>query len=166
MTTVRLTPEEVEFAAVAGAMRRARALARGLGDRYGEVDTDPWRHDIEGVAAEMAVAKALGRFYVPALHVQSGAESDVAQYQVRSTEHRAGCLLIKDGDRDADVFVLVVGSMPTLTVAGWLRAADGKRQEWRRKVRGREAWFVPQASLRAMPETSAPNEAAEERNTA
>jgi hypothetical protein len=148
--TVRLTPEEVEFAATAGATRRARAISRGLDDRYGQVDTDPWRHDIEGVAAELAVAKTLGRYYIPALHVQSGTEGDVAHYQVRSTEHANGCLLVKDGDRDEDVFVLVVGSMPKLTVVGWMRASEGKLPEWRRNVRGREAWFVPQSALHPM----------------
>ena len=143
---VTLDTEEMEFAALAGAMRRARALSVGLNDRYGAVDVDPWSIDIEGVAAELAVAKALGRYYVPALRVQTEG-GDVGSYQVRHTHHQNGCLLIKDGDRDEDYFILVIGHAPSLRVVGWLRAMHGRRPEWRREVRGRSAFFVPQEAL-------------------
>jgi hypothetical protein len=144
---IRLSPWELEIAAAAGVRRRVGALSRSLEDRYGAVDGDSWGHDIEGAAAEMAVAKLLGRFYVPALHVQANGEGDVAQYQVRSTIHDHGCLLVKTGDADADVFILVTGRAPVLTVRGWIRAGEGKRSEWWREVRGRTAFFVPQYAL-------------------
>jgi len=148
---VNLTPEEVEFAALAGALRQARAIARGIPDRYGQVK-NPWQRHIEGAGAEYAVAKFLKLYYVPALHVQTSG-GDVNRYQVRSTEKPDGCLLIKDGDRDEDVFILVVGTMPNLTVAGWLRARDGRRDEWRRNpgVGRSGCWFVPQSALREVP---------------
>lgn len=151
---VRLSTEEVAFVALAGALRRALALGRGLTDRYGQVDTDAWSQDIEGVAAELAVAKVLRRYYIPALHVQRHGDADVGPYQVRSTQHENGCLLIKDGDRDDEAFVLVIGSVPDLRVAGWLWAGAGKRPEWRRNVRGREAFFVPQPELKPMPDVN------------
>jgi hypothetical protein len=147
---VRLSPWELEIAAAAGVRRRVGALSRGLTDRYGAVDGDSWGQDIEGAAAEMAVAKLLGRYYVPALHVQTDGEGDVAQYQVRSTSHENGCLLVKTGDADEDVFILVTGRAPTLNVRGWMKAGDGKRAEWWREVRGRTAFFVPQSALRPL----------------
>lgn len=148
---VRLSPEEFELAAIAGARRHVGARVRGLADRYGaEALDDAWGVHIEGTAAEMAVAKLLGRYYVPALHVQrAGVEGDVGAYQVRSTTRSDGCLLVKSGDRDEDVFILVVGRAPAFDVKGWIRGRDAKREEWSRAPNGRPAaFFVPQAELR------------------
>jgi len=140
----------LEFAALVGARRRAGALNANLSDRYGNVDKDPWGLDIEGAAAEMAVAKALGRYWHPSLHVQRD-EGDVASYQVRSTTLSEGCLLIKEGDGLESIFIFVVGTAPVLSIPGWIRARDGRRDEWWRTVRGRSAWFVPQSALRPIP---------------
>jgi hypothetical protein len=142
VTVVRLSSEEIEFAAVAGALRQARAVAAGIPEKYGRRD-DPWGIHIEGVAAELAVAKLIDRFWIPALHVQSSQERDVGSFEVRSTTHADGCLLLHKADPDDAYFVLVRGSMPTLDVVGWVKAGTVKLREFWRGVPGRECYFVP-----------------------
>ena len=37
-----------------------------------------------------------------------------------------------------------------LTIAGWIRGADGKQDKWLRNPNGyRQAWFIPQSALYA-----------------
>jgi hypothetical protein len=62
--TVTLTQCEIMLAAMIGGIMHARALARGWKDRVYESD---WNVHVEGIAAEIAVAKALGIRYRPKL---------------------------------------------------------------------------------------------------
>ena len=149
MTAVRLTDEELEFAAIAGAIQQARARAVGLAHSYG-YNGDGWGVHIEGTAAELAVAKALNRYYVPALHPQRKGEADVGPYQVRSTERRDGCLILHPEDASDEIVFLVIGRAPDFDVVGWICAVDGKRPEFWQTYTGRPAYFVPQSALRTL----------------
>jgi hypothetical protein len=140
--TVTLSPREIILAAMIGGFMHARALARGWKDRVYESD---WNVHVEGIAAEIAVAKALGIPYRPKLNGFKA--PDVEHLHVRQTAHRDGSLIIRPGDPDG-IYVLVTGQCPTFTVMGWIHSSDAKRpQYWRAPDGGPGAWFVPQRKL-------------------
>jgi hypothetical protein len=119
--TVTLSPREIILAAMIGGLMHARALARGWKDRVYESD---WNVHVEAIAAEIAVAKALGIRYRPNLNGFKA--PDVEHLHVRQTAHRDGSLIIRPGDPDG-IYVLVTGQCPTFTVMGWIHSSDAKR---------------------------------------
>lgn len=146
--TVNLTPSEMEVAACQGVKRRIRAILRGRiqAHKY-DGRIDPWVMDVEGAAAEMAVAKVLGRFFPLSPNLDT-AEGDLGDgIQVRSTLRSGGALILHDTDDGGDRFFLVRGRMPQLEVAGSIIAAQGKQERFWRTDTGRPAFFVPSSAL-------------------
>lgn len=154
---ITLTPREFELAAIHGAMRRCSAIERGQQHHHGltgDAALATWNLDIEGACAEMAVAKAVNRYWDILTRPQSPDEGDVGPYQVRSTTRPGGCLLLHESDSDDAVFILAAGTAPTFNIAGWLRGREGKNPDYWRTTTGRPAFFVPQEALRPIPEGS------------
>lgn len=119
---------------------------------------DKWDRDIEGAAAEMALAKALGRYYEPTNMTFKG--HDGCGVQVRSTRHPAGHLIIRDNDSPDEDYFLVTGERGDYVVRGWIRGSEAMRSEYRRTPdslsgiasRSDAAWFVPQSALKSLEE--------------
>lgn len=133
-----------------GAMRNLQARRRGRPDTHGKDVSKMdggWGLHIEGAAAEMAVAKATGRYWDGVWNEIDRSRDDVAGIQVRSTTRDNGCLILHQSDNDNDVFYLVVGLAPRFRLAGCIRASDGKDQRFWRTDTGRPAFFVPQSEL-------------------
>ena len=128
---IELNEGEIRLAVQAGADRRIGAILNSSREVYGKMSRgDYWGGDIEAVAAEISVAKALGMYWGPAA---SAAEDRAAGdlpggIQVRHTQYKTGRLLLHDRDDDDHRFVLVVGQIPVFTVVGWIQGGDGKRQ--------------------------------------
>jgi hypothetical protein len=150
MTTDGLTWEELQRAAFIGASRRLRALRadRSMSNVSSRPGIDRWGRDIEAVAAEMLVAKALNVYYNPGV-VTDHHSGDVAGMEVRHTEYDHGCLIAYPDDPPARRIVLVVGLIPRLRIAGWASAAtaamDGR---WRET--DRPGWWLAQEHLLAL----------------
>ena len=145
--TVTLSLGEVLLAALIGGFMGARALSRRYKQHY-DNDYDFWGSSIQGIAAEIAVAKALGEPYRP--NLDGFKAPDVYQLHVRQTAHPKGCLIIRPGDPDG-IYVLVIGQCPTFRIVGWIHSFDAKRpQYWRAPHGGPGAWFVPQRVLRTV----------------
>jgi hypothetical protein len=146
--TVDLSVPEMYLATLVGVMREIQHLGNPARQhRYG---ADPTRHfqlHIQGAAGELAVAKIYNCFWNGA--VGNLRASDVGPLGVRTTAHPTGRLCLHPADPDDTPFVLVVGTMPTLRLAGWLRARDGKREEWWDDPQrtNRPAFYVPQHRL-------------------
>lgn len=103
---------------------------------------------------EFALAKWLGIFW-------SGAHSfraqDAGGWQVRSTTHDKGRLVLHPGDSDDDRFVLVSGRNGRYELCGWILGRDGKLAEyWDDPVGGRPAFFVPRNVLHALDAAKVP----------
>lgn len=140
---------EIEMAAHVGLRRRLEALRVGLRDRHGYQGEDPWEGDIQGAAAELAVAKKLGRYWDGS--VNTFKRGDVGAAQVRSTPRRDGSLIVRSNDSEDDFYILVTGAIPEFNVVGYIRGADAKADRFRRAPAGRPAaWFVPQSALHAL----------------
>ncbi len=131
-----------------GIMRRITALKNDKPTRFDP--RDPWGVDIEGACAELAVAKMLGRYWHAIVANPNGLPGDAGEYQVRSTAHTNGQLVVYEHDPDEAMFVLVTGRAPLLTIRGWLRGSLAKREKWWREQAKVPAYFVPQDELRSM----------------
>ncbi len=124
-----------------------------------EADTKGWGIDIEGAIVEFALAKALGRFWIPiATEGHPGdIPGDIGLLQVRSTKHERGRLIIHEEDPDEAEFALALGPYPAgargmrVILVGSKKAKDAKRADWwDDPLGGRPAFFVPQVELDQM----------------
>jgi hypothetical protein len=146
---VRLTASELRLAATNGVERRIQALSKNRKGAHGFNREEVWDIDIEGLAAELVVAKALGVYYVPVVGQLDTDLGDVMPgVQVRSSKHPNAHLLLHKSDADDDRFVLVTGSSGNYTIRGWCYGHEGKALEYWRSFQGRTAYWVPQSVLR------------------
>lgn len=141
--TVTLSQREIILAALIGGFMGARAISRRYKQHY-DNDYDFWGSAIQGIAAEIAVAKALGMPYRPNLNGFKA--PDVGELHVRQTPHPKGCLIIRPGDPDG-VYVLAIGQCPVFRIVGWIHSYDAKQPRYWR-AGGPGAWFVPQSTLK------------------
>lgn len=147
---VTLTQYEIYIASFVGSARRVASLKRGETNKVQNKDFG-WHTDIEGAAAEMALAKALNIFWGGS--VNTFKLPDVGGLQVRHTQHENGCLIVRKGDDLDAVFVLVTGSHPHYKISGWTFGRDAMKDCYVRDPNSNyPAWFVPQSDLVSMGE--------------
>lgn len=145
---ITLTNREMAMGADCGLMRNIAALIDQREDAHGFDDADGgWNVHIEGACGEIAVAKALGRFWSPS--VNTFAAPDIGHdIQVRTRSRHDYDLLIRPKDKPQHLFVLVTGRAPSFMVRGYILCSDARRDEWMQEYGGRpSAWFVPQKQL-------------------
>lgn len=105
--------------------------------------------EIVGSASEMAVCKAIKATWTPSINSKSKEPDIVPNIGVRSTVNENGSLILRPQDPDNYYFFLVTGTPPAINVIGYIKCAEGKRDEWWRDPNGHGgAWFVPQEALR------------------
>jgi hypothetical protein len=128
-------------------LRNIRALSKGRLEPHGHPkERGSWDVTIEGASAEMAVAKALGRYWADSEALDY--DGDVGTIHVRSTDLDHGHLLLYPSDPDDGCFFLVSGRAPRFTIRGWIIASDGKREEFWETAKLRDpAWMVPASAL-------------------
>lgn len=149
MKTVSLTPAEIMTGSAAGTMRRLTAMKSRLPEPYGwSSKMDPLATDIRSCLAEMAVAKAYGRYWVPATSEFRELAADVGEdIHVRSTTHQSGRLILHDRDKHG-WYCLVLDSLPAYVIAGWIHSDVGiDKRFWTDPGTGRPAYFIPQSAL-------------------
>ena len=149
---VVLTESEMLSAGIIGCRRQIQALQAGLvpgaGFRGGCFEIH-----VQGAAGELAFAKFRNLYWSGSVGTfrQGG---DVGPIQVRTRSNWNHDLIVRDGDRDDDVFVLVVGTIPRFRIIGWLRGGDAKQPRYRKTYGERPAaFFVPQSDLRPFEKT-------------
>jgi len=144
---VRLTWAEAHFAAMVGVSRQLKAMQAGKSDRFGAEEMDGWGIHIEGAAAEMCVAKWLGRFWSPSVNTFRAPDLE-GGIQVRLRSRHEYELIVRPTDDDTHRFVHVTGEIPNFRIRGWITGSDAKREEWEQTHGGRpKAWFVPNDGL-------------------
>jgi hypothetical protein len=149
MIEVILNNVELMVAAQVGSMRRVASIQRKLNNKLHSAKSE-WAMDIDGAASEMAAAKYLNIYWVPT--VNAGKAADVAGFQVRSTNHEHGKLVIRENDVKNEKYILVISQPPTFKIIGWIWANDAKNEKYWRPPddTGGGAWWVPQAVLEPM----------------
>src|SRR4029453_15200055 len=128
---IELTFLEVGQAAYVGVQRHLRSLAKNRRQANGlmQEHTEPWSIDIEGAAAELAVARTVNQFW--SASSEAFGPADVGgRIQVRWADSDAKRLIVHESDPDDHVFVFVVGRAPCYRVMGWIIGKDAKRPEW------------------------------------
>lgn len=149
---VELSWGEVFHGCLVGVSRRIRRLRSGSKHRWG-YDSHSWTAELESACAELAVAKALDRYWsdVPV----PDHDGDVGDgLQVRHTLRQDGRLIVHREDEDGHDFVLVRGEAPRFDVAGFLPGVEAKREVYWTDpgTAGRPAFFVPAEKLRPVQE--------------
>lgn len=146
--TVNLDNSEYLHALIAGSLRRASARAKGRQNFYGAQSADAEKLDIVGSVGECVVAKYLNKFWVGAGLFRGG---DVDDYQVRTTTHDFGHLVLNNNDSDDKKYILVCVNSGVGKIRGWIYARDGKQQQYWKDMSGRgPAYYVPQSKLRSI----------------
>lgn len=144
---ITLTRDECHLAAQAGIARRLEAMGSARVEVHGAASNgDYWTVDIEAAGAELAVAKAMGRFWT-GTGGPDRETGDVGGLQVRHSRRFDARLILHDRDIDDHAFVLITGSMPTFEVVGHILARDGKAADYWWAQAPRPAYFVPVAAL-------------------
>lgn len=147
MIEIELTMREAAAAAKVGVDRNLHAIQSGLTPRHGCKEENCWDVHIEGACGELAVAKALNVYWHSPLNTFKRG-SDVGKWQVRTRSRSDYDLIVRSGDSDHAVFILVTGRCPKFRVIGWMRGGDAKKEKWLKTHGGRDgAYFVPQAEL-------------------
>ena len=144
MTEIKLSAGEIVQAAIVGVMRRIQNIRDGNNHKYGASQATAWQMDIEGALGELALAKHLNIFWSKG----KPRDSDVGEFQVRTTaKHNNRLILHKDDDDDARYY-LITGLNGCYRVQGWIHGRDGKQERyWEDPVGGRPCYFVPQDVL-------------------
>jgi hypothetical protein len=143
---VTLTWFESAMGAEVGRLRQLAALKDGLVHQYG-FDGIGWTEHIEGACGEIAVAKYLGIYWGGSVNTFKS-EDLGGGIQVRTRSRDDYDLIVRPGDNDDEIFVLVTGRCPHYTIRGWILGRDAKQGEFRADHGGRSsAYFVPQERL-------------------
>jgi hypothetical protein len=138
---------EVSRAALVGVARNVEALRKGLQNARPTNEKD-WDIHILGALGECAFAKATNRYWNGSVNTfKSGGDvGEVIQIRTRSKHHYD--LIVRDEDKDSDLFVLVTGGPHEFVVHGWMRAKDAKKDEYRQDYGNYgAAYFVPKSRL-------------------
>jgi hypothetical protein len=143
---VKLTRNELLWAANVGIRRHAENLELGRRDRYG-AGVDGWEMHIAGAVAELAFSKGKGLYWSGA-HVFKA--SDLKDWEIRSTHHAEGRLILHPDDHGR--FALVRRkTWFEFDLVGWVEADQVKLPKWwEDPQRGRAAFFIPNSELREL----------------
>lgn len=154
---ITLAWAEVATAARVGEARCIRNRANGSSHRYGKAAGADWSGDIEAAAAEMAAAKATGRYWPIIAEPDDWGDLGYGLH-VRHTERPGGRLILHPDDPDDHFFILVTGSLPSFVVVGYLLAGAGKVEgNWEDPSDAdRPAFFVAQRELDPIDDLIAP----------
>lgn len=148
-------------AAIVGCRRRIASIYDDLDDDKGTYNPNcPWMTDIEGAAAERALAKYMGVPWNGGVNTFKA--PDVATFQVRSTTLGHGSLILRHRDKKPDeIYVLVIGECKRREPSdrphggkyipiGWMTCREAKTPRWWRT--DKNAWFVEQGALHDLTE--------------
>jgi hypothetical protein len=144
---IELTNAELMVASCVGSMRRVRSIGR----KNPYTTRSDWDMDIDGAAAELAVAKYLNVYWIAGVNTFKA--PDVAALQVRSTKRSNGRLIVHHNDNPTALFVLVICNFPHYRLVGSILGQAAKVPEFfeDESSSGAAAWFVPQDRLMDLP---------------
>lgn len=152
---VDLSLPELSLALNSAWMRIVSSAAIGINHKttYSRPISTRILEEFIGACGEIAVGKASGEFFVPSVGTFHRVPDCLSDCEVRSTDRTDGSLIVRDNDHDDRRYILAIVTDDKVNLVGWMAGGDAKKPEWRRNPHGhREAWFVPQSSLRPIEE--------------
>lgn len=152
---VSLNKFELFNASMVGCRRRLESLYMGGQHQHGleMEESKTWNMNVEGAAAEAAVAKATGLYWDGSVNTFKRG-GDVMGMEVRSSDLTGASLIVRPDDSPNGVFILVIGEAPRFDVIGWISGKDAMQEKWfTNKGNPRpKAYFVPQDALNPIEE--------------
>lgn len=143
---ITLTRPELLLGAQIGSLRHIAAVKDGRRDQHGFTG-DGWGIHIEGALGEIALCKALG-IYWPATVNSFGKADALRDVQIRTRSRNDYDLIVRDGDKPHERFVLVTGLHGNYMIRGWILGAEAMQPQYRATHGDREeAYFVPAIAL-------------------
>ena len=145
---VRLTFTEMLIAAQVGIMREVSDIKAGRVNKH--ADGRNWQNQVAGAIGECAAAKALKIYW--GMGVNTFKDPDVGIFQVRTRPEHHYDLILREPDKDHEIFILVTGKASDYRVHGWLYGHEGKKKRYLTDPVGNRpaAYFVPQGLLYSM----------------
>jgi len=135
--------------ALAGQLGHERTAEAVQAHRPGRAGARPnnLAQDINGAAAEIAFARAIGADLSQSNTPDQG--PDVAGYHVRSTDWPQGKLIVRPGESPDNDYVLLVGFGLTWRIVGSIRGREAMQPKFHSRLQnGRpDCFMVPQAAL-------------------
>ena len=155
MKKIRLAGYEFRMASQVGLDRWLNSITDGLAQKDGYVRDKDVTIDVEGACAELAAAKALDLYWDGSVNRSDKADLRF-DIDVKHTRHEDGRLLISKDDRDDWFYVLVTERPPKMTVHGFMKGSDAKREDWwdHPDPERDGAFCVPQKRLRPLSDLS------------
>jgi hypothetical protein len=118
--------------------------------------SERYAQTIMGQMGEEALCKYF-KIY-PAAGVERITDVDPGGFEIRTTHHHNGHLLIYKNDIPKKLetkFVLVCGHWPDFQLIGWILGKDGAQEPYWRPEGKQACWWIPQNKLRPMSEINA-----------
>lgn len=142
---IELDASEMMLASWMGSRRLIKATFKNLTDSVGQ--SNGWENEIEGAAAEVAVAKHFGLF-LPVTMDAFGAP-DVGDWHIRSSKHENAHLRIGKKETTGK-YMLVIGQFNKWRIAGWIQAEEARQEKYYRQMRAdrpAKSYWIPQDDL-------------------
>jgi hypothetical protein len=100
----------------------------------------------ESIVAEILVARYLGYVDFDPRASRFKDTADVGSFvEVKWTRYENGQMIIYENDRNTDVAILVTGSSPNYSLAGWIPVVMAKKPKYRNSKQ--PTWWVTQQNL-------------------
>lgn len=125
MVEVELTIGEQASAAMVGVYRQLESVRKKSKDLTASKESGYTLH-ILGSMAEQAVAKYLGLHWCAGLNTYA-APDILPNYQTKWRSYDDGDLFVPTNCNEQDIYVLVTGQPPVMTLRGWISAGDAKK---------------------------------------
>lgn len=139
---------EVSRAALVGVSRQVESMRMNC--RNQRTASDDWGIHVAGALGECAFAKSTGRYWSGGVNTFK-AGGDVGSIEVRTRSRHTYDLIVREGDKDASIFVLVTGGPREFLVHGWIDGRSAKKTVFlANHGQHGPAYFVPPAALNPM----------------
>lgn len=138
---------EIAMAAEVGVRRKVESMRKSLKPLHEFAGHHSFDIDIMGACGELAVAKLMRLYWDGSVGTFKANDLQGWQVRTRISTHYEG-LVLRDNDRDEDNTILVVASLPSFDVLGYVNNARGKRMGVRKVLqKGRPPAIVVAESL-------------------
>ncbi len=151
---VKLSYAEMLLAVQIAGQQQVQNFKQGRKARYGAANDfgSAVGLCLTGVLGEMAVAKALNKFWTG--NVGQHGTTDVGGdngVEVRTRTEKGRNLILHPKDDDNKKFVVAVTQdAPNILLTGWCTGKSGKKEEYWQTFTGRPCYFVPDEALQPM----------------
>lgn len=148
---IELDKQEMWIAEKVGEGRHNYAVSKGIKNAGGQTLDDRLMNVI-GAQAEMAVCKALNKYWNPTVGRIDAADIP-PNIQIRCTTRREGRLYVLPKHKDTDVYILVIKENNKFDIVGWIHGKDAKQEKYLVKNFApgsrpeHDIYWIPQSNL-------------------